>query len=307
MGIRFYCPNGHKLNVKAFQAGRRGICPYCGSKFLIPSQSTRRSSKEERAVRRALAAAFPGVNPASGDIASGISGNMPVGSAQASAPNPSLSTPTLAASNAGADISPQQTNYSPQPDGAGTGLASPILPTPAVSAANVLTTFSLDDPSLALRQERPADPFIEAGDVVWYVRPPSGGQYGPATGKLMRQWLAEGRISPDTLVWREGWRDWQRALAIFPQLRTNDALVEIIKSNVPLQEPNSSLPGQAMVYQTPKNIIRLVVTLVILTVLIITYLFYWAFIRGSSPAAGNSRSPSTRLELRDTLSPHRLA
>ena len=26
MGIRFYCPNGHKLNVKEFQAGRRGIC-----------------------------------------------------------------------------------------------------------------------------------------------------------------------------------------------------------------------------------------------------------------------------------------
>ena len=58
MGIRFYCPNGHKLNVKEFQAGRRGICPYCGTKFLIPSQSTRKSSKEERAARRALRRRF---------------------------------------------------------------------------------------------------------------------------------------------------------------------------------------------------------------------------------------------------------
>ena len=39
MGIRFYCPNGHKLNVKSFLAGKRGICPHCGIKFEIPQQS----------------------------------------------------------------------------------------------------------------------------------------------------------------------------------------------------------------------------------------------------------------------------
>ncbi|MBN2217037.1 MAG: hypothetical protein JW719_06645 [Pirellulales bacterium] len=37
MGIRVYCPNGHKLNVKETQAGRRGICPQCGAKFTIPA------------------------------------------------------------------------------------------------------------------------------------------------------------------------------------------------------------------------------------------------------------------------------
>ena len=45
MGIRFYCPNGHKLNVKEFQAGRRGICPFCGARIQIPMQSTRPGSK----------------------------------------------------------------------------------------------------------------------------------------------------------------------------------------------------------------------------------------------------------------------
>ena len=39
MGIRFYCPNGHKLNVKSFLAGKRGICPHCGVRFEIPQQS----------------------------------------------------------------------------------------------------------------------------------------------------------------------------------------------------------------------------------------------------------------------------
>jgi hypothetical protein len=36
MGIRFSCPNGHRLNVKNFLAGKRGVCPQCGAKFIIP-------------------------------------------------------------------------------------------------------------------------------------------------------------------------------------------------------------------------------------------------------------------------------
>ena len=39
MGIRFLCPNGHKLNVKEFLAGKRGICPQCDAKFLVPTAS----------------------------------------------------------------------------------------------------------------------------------------------------------------------------------------------------------------------------------------------------------------------------
>jgi hypothetical protein len=37
MGIRFSCPNGHKLNVKVFLAGKRGVCPQCGARFIIPT------------------------------------------------------------------------------------------------------------------------------------------------------------------------------------------------------------------------------------------------------------------------------
>jgi hypothetical protein len=39
MGIRFSCPNGHKLNVKTFLAGKRAICPDCGAKVIVPSLS----------------------------------------------------------------------------------------------------------------------------------------------------------------------------------------------------------------------------------------------------------------------------
>jgi hypothetical protein len=39
MGIRFLCPNGHRLNVKTFLAGERGICPECDARFIVPTES----------------------------------------------------------------------------------------------------------------------------------------------------------------------------------------------------------------------------------------------------------------------------
>ena len=69
----------------------------------------------------------------------------------------------------------------------------------------------------------------DGADVIWYVRPPSGGQYGPATSGVMKTWLGEGRITPNSQVWREGWRDWKEAAVVFPeadfpQLRVADAV-----------------------------------------------------------------------------------
>jgi len=45
MGIRFFCPQGHKLNVKSFLAGKAGFCPQCNARVEIPLTSTRPSSK----------------------------------------------------------------------------------------------------------------------------------------------------------------------------------------------------------------------------------------------------------------------
>jgi GYF domain 2 len=136
MGIRFFCPNGHKLNVKDFQAGRTGFCPLCGVKMEIPLESTRPSSKQRQLLQQG--------------------GNV----------------------------------------------------------AHALASKRI------ARRDRPlrGDPLAEAGDVVWYVHPPSGGQFGPAATDVMRVWIAEGRVGTDCLVWREGWRDWQMAGRVFPQL-----------------------------------------------------------------------------------------
>ena len=62
------------------------------------------------------------------------------------------------------------------------------------------------------------DPIDEMPEAVWYVRPPSGGQFGPAAGQVMRTWIAQGRVPGDALVWRAGWSQWQSAAAVFPNL-----------------------------------------------------------------------------------------
>ncbi|WP_164103835.1 GYF domain-containing protein [Candidatus Laterigemmans baculatus] len=51
-----------------------------------------------------------------------------------------------------------------------------------------------------------ADPLAQ-----WYVRPASGGQYGPADGPTVRQWVGEQRLTAEALLWRDGWAEWRAA------------------------------------------------------------------------------------------------
>jgi hypothetical protein len=40
MGIVAFCPQGHRVKVKDHLAGRKGICPECGTSFRIPVESS---------------------------------------------------------------------------------------------------------------------------------------------------------------------------------------------------------------------------------------------------------------------------
>jgi GYF domain 2 len=159
MGIKFHCPNGHKLNVKAFLAGKKGVCPKCGTKFRIPAESE------------------PGL----------VDSDLEEGDAGASAVKSGNGTPATA---------------QPQPE--------------LAAAASSPKAAPLAAPATGVH----ADPIAEGPQLVWYVRPPTGGQFGPARGDIMRTWLSEGRITRDSLVWREGWTAWQTAGNIFPSLNS---------------------------------------------------------------------------------------
>jgi hypothetical protein len=60
----------------------------------------------------------------------------------------------------------------------------------------------------------------------------------------MRQWLEEGRVTADALVWREGWSEWRSADGPFPFLRGDGSAPSIEFSSTfvasPVAEPRPS-------------------------------------------------------------------
>ncbi len=194
MGIKFHCPQGHKLNVKAFLAGKKGICPKCGTKLRIPEASEPELLDSEEEDSDGSDAVVK--NNGAGEVA--VVGNAPAPAA------------------------------------------------PAVSSA----------PAMAAAVGQ-SDPIAEARAAIWYVRPPTGGQYGPARGEVMRKWLSEGRVSSDSLVWREGWTDWQNAGKLFPTLNESSAaspvpaVAPVGSTTVPVASPSSQ--RTASLYENKKR------------------------------------------------------
>lgn len=233
MGIRFLCPTcSHKLNVKSFLAGKRGVCPQCGAGLDIPLESQINKdgsgaaaggggtspSSDDDPQELTLPLAYP-ASPASFPASQPVRSPAPRANLT---PGPQISpvvaqpTPAVPLGAAPAQLAasgpqftptvPMQPALSAHP---GTPMQRTVPMQPAVAAqpmAPLLTT------------QAPLDPIDEAPQSIWYVRPPSGGQYGPARGDIMRKWLGEGRVSPDSLVWREGWQDWRLAADAFPSL-----------------------------------------------------------------------------------------
>ncbi|HEY1600198.1 MAG TPA: DUF4339 domain-containing protein [Pirellulales bacterium] len=89
--------------------------------------------------------------------------------------------------------------------------------TAGAATANIATSVRTPPPGEA--RSVSYDPIAEGPHLQWYVLP-SGSitKYGPAPGDMMRAWINEGRISADSMIWREGWQQWRSAVSVFPQL-----------------------------------------------------------------------------------------
>ena len=104
MGIRFLCPNGHRLNVKSHLAGKRGICPDCKVRFVIPAESGGTVEALEPAT---VAAEMPSVaEPA----------------VESAPPTPTAPPATAAPQATAPPPSPVRANEPPLPQAAGTAL-----------------------------------------------------------------------------------------------------------------------------------------------------------------------------------------
>ncbi|NIL97390.1 MAG: DUF4339 domain-containing protein [Planctomycetales bacterium] len=234
MGIRFYCPQGHKLNVKSFLAGKTGYCPHCNARVEIPLESTRQSSRIGKAspgsahkeplddVPLAEVVTLPRperdlpvarlVLPPTADGPQAAATQTPSPAAAATQPaasQPATGQPVAAQPVAGQPVAGQPVVA--QPAAGQPVAAQPVAGQPgevaSVPAAGAVERSAVAGP----------DPIAEAPRAVWYVRPAAGGQYGPAAADVMRQWLDECRVAADSLVWREGWPEWRSAAETFPE------------------------------------------------------------------------------------------
>lgn len=187
MGIRILCPNGHRLNIKSFLAGKRGICPHCDAKFDIPFQSDPAALNRERVVTGGSPSNF---RPAPGIV---------------DPPNPSVAALPPSDSNVAATSEAD----SPPLSGALNG----DEPQGAASDPNDRSTAAERAPAESASEALVDDnPFSEEG--VWYVRTAKGQQFGPADNVTMQQWIQQTRVTADCWIWRDSWPDWQQANVI---------------------------------------------------------------------------------------------
>ena len=121
-----------------------------------------------------------------------------------------------------------------------------------------------------------ADPIAESPAASWYVRPPSGIQYGPARGDVMRKWIAEGRVSSDSLVWREGWTDWKNAGQLFPNLASASGPATMAPAST---VPSTVATRSANRYQAKKKsgsgmAVAFLIVLALVCVILVAVLIY---------------------------------
>lgn len=257
MGIRFFCPNGHKLNIKAHLAGKRGVCPVCGGKMRIPLVSTRPPGKKKK--RKVEAGMVP---------------PSEAGPTRRHCPDADEIEAWLEGEDEAGPSSPRASRTED-------GSPSPLFEEMDLAA---LAAFGVPDLPPEKSESGPLD---TTGEAIWYVRPPSGGQFGPASSPVVSSWVREGRVPADSLVWREGWRDWKTAVEAFPQLglprhptpRHGLLSQPPLPPKPPLHRP--LLPQRSGI---PQSTI-LIVLLAVATVVVATVLVWMLIRRGETPPA----------------------
>lgn len=86
-----------------------------------------------------------------------------------------------------------------------------LIPNESLSVKSLSTdkeaAENVTAPSLQTASTVPTTP--EA--IEWRLANPEGEQFGPTVPTVFAQWIVQGRVPDDWLVWRTGWSDWRRA------------------------------------------------------------------------------------------------
>ncbi len=192
MGIRFFCPNGHSLNVRSELAGEIGFCPYCQVRMLIPTESMRQSG--ERFVEGVSKTAE--ARPKKGSESLGREG-----------------TPRACATVDGQRI--DNVNGSRMDLPVAASVDSPVgeiirqVASAGVAGRGGTSREETNDSSEVV---------VNDANALWMVSV-RGQEYGPATIEIIQSWINQRRIAPKTLVWRQGWKSWKEAQDVFSEMK----------------------------------------------------------------------------------------
>lgn len=210
MAIRFRCETCNRpINVKNRLAGQEGVCPHCREVILVPG-ATRLSEQEFLEART--------------EWEDRQSGRQPV----VTRPDPATPDP---------HSEPETTLPEPPGIGVATGEGERSGKPAAVSPDVRIEIGTAGRPT--------GDPFSDAPRAMWYVRPPGGGQFGPASANLFRQWIREERVTGESWIWRQGWEEWEPAHLHFPDL--------VMAGGGPAIDPDRSLSSPLSQTRTAYN------------------------------------------------------
>ena len=232
MGIRFSCHHcGHPLNIKQDLAGKVGRCPTCQGQFRIPLCDAATSSS---------------IN-GTGLQSANVEPIQPIARA-ATSQAPSGTTPRAVGHAAAKTVS---TKPAPSPLAKTPSTTTPVPQSTPRNPASQRTTQPTAKAAPANRQ--PAPDATPTAEPHWHVRPPSGGEYGPASDELIRTWISEYRITPSSQLKRADWKEWRVASEVFPDLlpksnhtstpATPTTQPAAIVASSPAPKPNSTTPS----------------------------------------------------------------
>ncbi|MGI9518106.1 MAG: DUF4339 domain-containing protein [Pirellulaceae bacterium] len=187
MGILFHCPVCERpLNVKSELANQPGVCPNCSKRILVPADSELVEAEFRTRLRQ--------WTEKQAERQSQVEPPPPISPDLQSASDSTVTTSSIM-------LQPPPVDQS--------GVSSVLTESQKVAVGVE---------SRVADGQSPPDPLEQSVDGVWYVRPPSGGQFGPASSELMKQWIDEGRVTGDSYVWCEGWENWEVAGERFQSL-----------------------------------------------------------------------------------------
>lgn len=216
MGIRFSCHMCNQpLHVKDFQAGKRGRCPKCQGSFRVPAKDADFSLAVEESAALAMPAkltAKPTAEPNSNATAKPTAKPTAEPTAKHTANATPKPTTKARAKPAAASQAPAKVDLSKT----GQHAAAPQTATGKTATGISTDTKPLASPPANEPVAMPAS-LLPLLDARWFVRPPGGNQYGPATTQMLLDWIAEKRVTADALLWRDGLDTWFSARELIPE------------------------------------------------------------------------------------------